>query len=105
MDMQYFWYCQGLVMTSPAFDDLFGGPPRKPESPLRDREMDLAASVQKVIEEIMLRAAVHVHEVTGLKNLCLAGGICDAGRGASGTTLATIWGGRRRDSIVGIVCA
>ena len=75
MDMSYFNYCQGLTMTSPKFHRLFGGPPRKPESPLTQREMDLAASIQVVTEEIMLRMARHVHESTGMKNLCLAGGV------------------------------
>jgi carbamoyltransferase len=75
MDMRYFNYCHGLTMTSPAFDRLFGGPPRQPESPISQREMDLAASVQHVTEEIMLRAARHVHRQTGQKNLCLAGGV------------------------------
>ncbi len=75
MDMSYFNYCQGLTMTGPKFDRLFGGPPRKPESPITQREMDLAASVQRVTEEIMLRMARHVHVQTGMKNLCLAGGV------------------------------
>ncbi|MCD4750573.1 MAG: carbamoyltransferase [Thermoanaerobaculales bacterium] len=75
LDMRYFNYCQGLTMTSPAFDDLFGGPPRAPETDLGQREMDLAASVQAVAEEVMLRVARHVHHKTGLKNLCLAGGV------------------------------
>ena len=75
MDMKYFNYCQGLTMTSPAFDELFGGPPRKPESPVTQREMDLAASIQEVTEEIMLRVARHVHATTGAKYLCLAGGV------------------------------
>ena len=75
MDMSYFNYCQGLTMTSRKFDRLFGGPPRQPESPLTQREMDLAASVQAVTEEIMLRMARHVHEQTGLTKLCLAGGV------------------------------
>ena len=75
MDMRYFNYCQGLTMTSGEFDQLFGGPPRASESPLTQREMDLAASIQQVTEEIMLRAARHVHEQTGHKNLCLAGGV------------------------------
>ncbi len=76
MDMRYFNYCQGLTMTSRLFHDLFGGPPRRPESPLTPREMDLAASVQWVTEEIMLRMAQHVHRETGrLRNLCLAGGV------------------------------
>ncbi len=75
MDMRYFRYCQGLTMTSPQFDALFGGPPRKPEAPLTQREMDIAASIQAVTEEIMLRMARHVHRVTGMKDLCLAGGV------------------------------
>ena len=75
MDMSYFDYCQGLTMTSKRFARLFGGPPRRAESPLTQREMDLAASIQKVSEEIMLRAARHVHQRTGSKNLCLAGGV------------------------------
>jgi carbamoyltransferase len=75
MDMSYFNYCQGLTMTSPKFDALFDGPPRRPESPLTEREMDLAASIQHVTEEIMLRCARHVHRETGLKRLCLAGGV------------------------------
>lgn len=75
MNMDYFNYCQGLRMTSKAFDRLFGGPPRKPETPLTQREMDLAASVQSVTEEIVLRTARHVHHETQMKNLCLAGGV------------------------------
>ncbi len=75
MDMSYFEYCEGLKMTSSKFDDLFDGPPRKPESPITVREMDLAASIQEVTEEIMLRSAWHVHRETGQRNLCLAGGV------------------------------
>jgi len=75
LDLSYFNYCQGLTMTSPKMDRLFGSPPRRPESPLTQREMDIAASIQQVTEEIMLRSARHVHEQTGLKNLCLAGGV------------------------------
>jgi len=75
MDMRYFNYCQGLTMTSRRFDRLFGGPPRVPESPVTQREMDLAASIQTVTEEIMLRMARHVHRQTGLKHLVLAGGV------------------------------
>jgi carbamoyltransferase len=75
LNLEYFNYCQGLTMTSRRFERLFGGPPRAPESPLTQREMDLAASIQKVTEEIMLRMARHVHEVTGMSNLCLAGGV------------------------------
>ena len=75
MDMSYFNYCQGLTMTSEKFHDLFDGPPRESESDVTQREMDLAASVQAVTEEVMLRMARHVHETTGLKNLVLAGGV------------------------------
>jgi carbamoyltransferase len=75
MDMAYFNYLHGLTMTNGAFDELFGGPPRTPESELTQREMDIAASVQVVTEEIMLRMARHVHRETGMENLCLAGGV------------------------------
>ena len=75
MNMKYFNYCTGLTMTNRAFSKLFGGPPRKPESELTQREMDLARSIQDVTEEIMLRTARHVHKVTGLKKLCIAGGV------------------------------
>jgi len=75
MDMSFFNYCSGLTMTSRKFNALFDGPPRKPETQLTRREMDLAASVQKVTEEILLRIARHVHARTGMKNLCLAGGV------------------------------
>lgn len=75
MNMAYFNYCQGLTMTNRRFDRLFGGPPRAPEAELTQREMDIAASIQKVTEEVMLRCARHAHAVTGLKKLCLAGGV------------------------------
>ncbi|MCH9007246.1 hypothetical protein IIA29_04440, partial [candidate division KSB1 bacterium] len=75
MDMSYFNYCQGLTMTGPKFDALFGGPPRRPEGRMTQREMDIAASIQDVTEEIMLRAARHVRSQTGLHNLVLAGGV------------------------------
>ena len=75
LNLDYFNYCQGLTMTSRRFDGLFGGPPREPESPLTQREMDLAASIQKVTEEVMLRMARHVHETTGMTRACLAGGV------------------------------
>jgi len=75
LDQRYFNYLSGLTMTSRAFDGLFGGPPRKPESPLTQREMDLARSVQDVCEEIMLRMARTAHRLTGSSNLCLAGGV------------------------------
>lgn len=75
MDMSYFHYCQGLTMTGPKFDALFGGPRRRPESPVTQREMDIAASIQAVTEEAMVRIARHVKKVTGMKYLCLAGGV------------------------------
>jgi carbamoyltransferase len=75
LDMRYFDYCAGLRMTNARFHDLFGGPPRRPESPLSQRDMDLARSVQVVTEEVMLRMARHVHQVTGQRYLCLAGGV------------------------------
>ena len=75
LDQQFFDYCAGLKMTSSRFDRLFGGPPRRPDAPLTQREMDIAASIQKVLEEIVLRMARHVHAATGLENLCLAGGV------------------------------
>jgi carbamoyltransferase len=75
MDMDYFNYCQGLTMTSPKFDALFGAEPRRPESELTQFHMDVAASVQAVTEEVVLRVGRHVHAETGLNNLCLAGGV------------------------------
>jgi carbamoyltransferase len=75
MDLSYFNYCQGLTMTSGKFARLFGGPPRPAEGPITQREMDLAASVQVVIEEIFLRMARHLKAQTGLRKLCLAGGV------------------------------
>lgn len=75
LNMRYFNYCQGLTMTNRAFDKLFGAPPRKAESQLTQREMDLARSVQEVVEEAMLRMARFVHKQTGEKNLCMAGGV------------------------------
>jgi carbamoyltransferase len=75
LDLSYFNYCAGLTMTSRRFDRLFGGPPRRPESPITQRECDLAASVQKVTETVMLRTVAHAHHLTGSRNLCLAGGV------------------------------
>lgn len=75
LDLSYFNYCSGLTMTSHKFDGLFGGPPRKAESPITQRESDLAASIQKVTETVMLRTAHHLHVLSGSKNLCLAGGV------------------------------
>ena len=75
LNLDYFDYCTGLTMTNARFDALFGGPPRKPEAPLTQREMDLAASVQAVTEEVVLKLARAVARETGEKNLCLAGGV------------------------------
>ena len=75
LNQKYFNYLTGLTMTNGAFDKLFGGPPRVPESKLTQREMDLARSVQVVCEEVMLRMARTAHSETGLENLCLAGGV------------------------------
>ncbi|HYE13075.1 MAG TPA: carbamoyltransferase [Pyrinomonadaceae bacterium] len=75
LNMKYFDFAAGLTMTNAAFDRLFGGPPRKPEGELTQREMDLARSVQEVTEEAMLRMARHAHKQTGERNLCLAGGV------------------------------
>ncbi|HEY7531936.1 MAG TPA: carbamoyltransferase [Nitrospiraceae bacterium] len=75
MNMDFFNYCTGLTMTSSKFDDLFGGPPRKPESKLGQREMDLARSIQEVTEEVMLRLSRTMHRETGAEYLCLAGGV------------------------------
>ena len=75
MDMRYFNYANGLTMTSRAFDRLFGGPPRRPESPVTQREMDLASSIQAVTEEVVLRLGQTVHRELGVDRLCLAGGV------------------------------
>jgi carbamoyltransferase len=75
LNMTYFNYCQGLTMTSERFHRLFDGPPRRPEAPLTQRDMDLARSLQDVTEEAMLRMARHVRQATGETNLCLAGGV------------------------------
>lgn len=75
LNMDYFDYCTGLTMTSRKFDGLFDGPPRKPEAPLTQREMDLARSIQEVTEEVMLRLARTLHRETNSENLCLAGGV------------------------------
>jgi len=75
LNQAYFSYTTGLVMTNHEFSELFGGPPREPESLITQREMDLAASVQKVVDEVVLRSARHVRKQTGMKTLCLAGGV------------------------------
>ena len=95
LDMRYFSYDHGLTMTNGAFDDFFGGPPRKPETWMNEREFDIAASVQKVCEEIVLRMARHLHRETGLEKLCMAGGValnCVAnGRVIRETPMKELW--------------
>ena len=75
LDLQYFNYCTGLTMTNGKFDELFGGPPRKAEDRLAQREMDFAASIQIITEEVVLKLARSIAETTGERNLCLAGGV------------------------------
>ncbi len=75
LDMQYFNYCQGLTMTNGRFDELFGGPPRNPESDIAQRHMDLAASIQAVTEDVMLAMGRELHRQTGQRRLVLAGGV------------------------------
>ena len=75
LNLEYFHFLRGLRMTNSRFDRLFGGTRRKPETPVEQRHMDIARSVQVVAEEIMLRLARHARQVTGQKNLCMAGGV------------------------------
>ncbi|MGA2775324.1 MAG: carbamoyltransferase [Candidatus Omnitrophota bacterium] len=75
LNLEYFGYCNGLRMTSWKFERLFRGTPRKPETRITQKEMDLAASVQKVTEEIMLKISRYIHRITGQNKLCLAGGV------------------------------
>jgi len=95
LNMKYFAYDHGLTMTNGAFDEFFGGPPRKPETWMNEREFDIAASVQKVCEEIVLRMARHLHKETGLTRLCMAGGValnCVAnGRVIRETPMKELW--------------
>jgi carbamoyltransferase len=95
LDMRYFSYDHGLTMTNGAFDDFFGGPPRRPETWMNEREFDIAASVQRVCEEIVLRMARHLHRETGLTRLCMAGGValnCVAnGRVIRETPMKELW--------------
>lgn len=99
MNIDYFNYCQGLTMTNEKFDQLFGGPPRKPEAMLEQRHMDLAASIQAVTEEIMLRMGRELHRRTKMKHLVLAGGValnCVAnGRLRREGPFEDVWSGRR----------
>ena len=75
LNLEYFNYCQGLTMTSNKFSDLFGGPPRKPEAQITEREINLASSVQLVTEEIVVKMARHARQITGLNHLVMAGGV------------------------------
>ena len=75
LDLSYFDYCVGLRMTNAKFEQLFGGSARKPESPITQRDMDLAASIQSVTEEVILRLTRALAAETGISNLCLAGGV------------------------------
>jgi carbamoyltransferase len=75
LNLDYFDYCTGLRMTNDKFDEVFGGPARKPETPLTQREMDLAASVQVITEEVVIKLAKGIAKETGERNLCLAGGV------------------------------
>jgi carbamoyltransferase len=95
LNMKYFSYDYGLRMTNGAFDDFFGGPPRKPETWMAEREFDIAASVQKVCEEVVLKMVRHLHQETGLDRLCMAGGValnCVAnGRVIRETPMKQLW--------------
>ena len=95
LDMKYFSYDHGLRMTNEAFDEFFGGPPRKPETWMNEREFDIAASVQKVCEEVVLHMVRHLHRETGLTKLCMAGGValnCVAnGRVIRETPMNELW--------------
>lgn len=95
LDMSYFNYCQGLTMTSPKFHRLFGGPARQSEAQITQRDMDIAASIQAVTEEVVLRTARHAHALTGCKNLVMAGGValnCVAnGRVLREAPFADVW--------------
>ena len=75
LNMKYFNYCTGLTMTNSRFHNLFGGPPRNPETKITQKEMDLAASIQKIIEEVVIKLARNVASETQMKNLCLSGGV------------------------------
>ena len=75
LNLEYFQFLRGLRMTNSKFDRLFGGPRRQPETPVEQRHMDVASSIQQVTEEIMLRLARHARDLTGQRNLCMAGGV------------------------------
>ena len=100
MNMTYFQYCEGLQMASPAFDALFAGPRRDPESPITQRDMDIAASIQLVTEEIMLAAARHVHAETGQTPV-----VRSASRSSSGISSSTSRDRRRTRIVSGAPCS
>lgn len=75
LNMKYFNYCAGLTMTNQKFHTLFGGSPREPETKIRNKDADIARSIQEVTEEVMLKMANHVYDITRKENLCLAGGV------------------------------
>ena len=75
MNQEYFTYAHGLTMTGSRMEELLGGPARKPESKLTQREMDLARSIQEITEEVMLKMTAFAHRETGMRDLCLAGGV------------------------------
>ncbi len=75
LNLEFFEYCTGMTMTGRRFDQLFGGPPRRPEAPIESRHLDIAASIQQVIEEAVLRLTRSIRTETGCRNLCLAGGV------------------------------
>ena len=77
LNMKYFNYATGLSMINKNFEQLFGGPPRSPETDLRQRDMDLASSIQKVTEEIVIKIAKNILKETGETNLCMAGGVAN----------------------------
>jgi len=95
MNQNYFNYVGGLTMTNAAFDSLFGGPPRRPESPITQREMDIAASIQEVLNRVLLKMAGHIRAETGLKRLVLAGGVAlnvvAAGKLAAAGIFDALW--------------
>jgi carbamoyltransferase len=95
LNMKYFSYDYGLTMTNGAFDEFFGGPPRKPETWMNEREFNIAASIQKVCEEVVLHMVRHLHRETGLTKLCMAGGValnCVAnGRVIRETPMKELW--------------
>ena len=92
LDLSYFNYCHGLTMTSQKFHQLFGGEPRQPESQITQRDMDLAASIQMVTEEILMKMVQHVHAQTGQSRLCMKAPLKKSGFSRQQETQAAHWG-------------